>query len=51
MSKKNQIVKKVHRDIRRARGKLVNEIARDLLTQPFWQRVKLAWRIVFRGKG
>lgn len=46
MSKKTGILKKVHKDIRRAKTKVVNDIARDILTQSRWERIKLAWRIV-----
>ena len=46
MSQKTQIMKKVHKEIRQQKPKMINQIARELLTQPLWNRVKLAWKIV-----
>lgn len=50
MSAKVAILKKVHKDIRRSKGKIVNDIARDIMTQPLKERIKLAIRIIFKGK-
>lgn len=50
MSAKVAILKKVHKDIRRSKGKIVNDIARDIMTQPLKARIKLAIRIIFKGK-
>lgn len=46
MSKKTAILKKVHREIRQVKPKLINQIAKELLTQPLRERIKLAWKIV-----
>jgi len=46
VSQKTQIYKKVHREIRKQKPALINQIARELLTQPLKERLKLAWRIV-----
>ena len=46
MGQKTAIMKKVHREIRKQKPALINQIARELLTQPLRERLKLAWRIV-----
>jgi len=46
MSQKTAILKKVHREIRQAKPAIMNQIARELLTQPLRERIKLAWKIV-----
>lgn len=46
MSAKTRIYKKVHKEIRASKPKLINQIARELLTQPLRERIKLAWKIV-----
>ena len=46
MSAKTRIYKKVHKEIRKQKPALINQIARELLMQPFWERVRLAWKIV-----
>jgi len=50
MSLRNRIYKKMHREIRKQKASVVTQIARELLQQPFWARVKLAWRIIIKGK-
>jgi hypothetical protein len=46
MSIKTRIYKKLHRDVRRQKMNMVNQIARELMMQPLKERVKVAWRIV-----
>ena len=46
MSQKTAIMKKVHKQIRAEKPKLITQIARELLTQPFKERLRLAWKIV-----
>jgi hypothetical protein len=50
MSEKVRLYKKAKREIRREvqkrRADVMNAIAREILLTPFWQRVKIAWRIV-----
>jgi len=46
MSQKTQIMKKVHKEIRKSKPALINQIARELLTAPFKERLKFAWKIV-----
>ena len=46
MSQKTKIMKKVHREIRKQKPAIINQIARELLTQPLKDRLRLAWRIV-----
>jgi len=46
MSQKTKIMKKVHREIRKSKPAIINQIARELLTQPLKDRLRLAWRIV-----
>ena len=46
MSAKTRIYKKVHKEIRASKPKLVTQIARELMTAPFKERLKVAWRIV-----
>lgn len=46
MSARTRLFKKVHREIRKSKPAIINQIARELLTQPLRQRLKLAWKIV-----
>lgn len=46
MSQKTKIMKKVHREIRKSKPAIINQIARELLTQPFRERSRLAWKII-----
>ena len=46
MSQKTKIMKKVHREIRKQKPQLINQIAKELLTASFRERLKLAWKIV-----
>jgi hypothetical protein len=46
MSQKTRIYKKVHKEIRKQKPALINQIARELLTQPLRERLRLAWKIV-----
>ena len=46
MSQKTKIMKKVHKEIRKQKPQLMNQIAKELLTASFRDRLKLAWRIV-----
>jgi hypothetical protein len=39
-------MKKVHREIRKSKPAIINQIARELLTQPFRERSRLAWKII-----
>lgn len=54
MSQKTRAIKKIRRVVNQRREALkkeaINQIALEILTLPFWQRVKLAWRIVWRAK-
>ena len=50
MSLRTRIYKKLHRDLKRQKQAVVTQIARELLQQPLRERLKLAWRIVFRGR-
>ena len=54
MSQKTKAIKRIRRAIDKQREALkkeaINQIAYEMLTLPFWQRVKLAWRIVWRAK-
>lgn len=50
MSVKVAILKKVHKDIRRSKGKLVLDIAREMLTMPLKERLRLALKIIFKGR-
>lgn len=50
MSAKTRIIKKVHREVKRTKGKLINDIAREILTLPLKERIKLCFRIIFKGK-
>ncbi|MFA5323519.1 MAG: hypothetical protein WC373_12685 [Smithella sp.] len=50
MSAKTAVLKKVHREVRRTKGRLINDIAREIISVPLWERIKLAARIVFKGK-
>lgn len=46
MSKKVLILKKLHKEIRKQKPALITQIARELMTAPFKERVKVAWKIV-----
>jgi hypothetical protein len=46
MSLRTRIYKKMHRDIKRQKGAVVKQIARELLTQSLKERFKLAWKII-----
>ena len=46
MSLRTRIYKKMHRDIRKQKGAIINQIAKEMLTQPLKERLKLAWKIV-----
>jgi len=54
MSQKTKAIKKFRRIVNKQREALkkeaVNQIAFEMLTLPFWRRLKLAWRIVWRAK-
>lgn len=51
MSLRTRIYKKLHRDVRRQKKAMVIQIARELMTAPLRERLRVAWRIVFKGKG
>ncbi|MFA5391888.1 MAG: hypothetical protein WC331_10765 [Candidatus Omnitrophota bacterium] len=46
MSHRNQIIKKINRDVGRARGNIAQQIVKDLVAAPFKDRLKIAWVIV-----
>ncbi|MDD3953486.1 MAG: hypothetical protein PHY82_06180 [Lentisphaeria bacterium] len=46
MSQKTAIMKKVNKEIRKQKPQLITQIARELLTQPLRERLRLAWKIV-----
>ena len=46
MSAKTAIMKKVHKEIRKQKPQIINQIARELLTQPLRERLRLAWKIM-----
>ena len=46
MSVTRTVLKKMRRAVKREKAAYVNQIARELLTQTFWARVRMAWRIV-----
>ena len=46
MSARTRIFKKLHRDIRRQKPVLIKQIAKELLTAPLRERIKVAWKIV-----
>lgn len=50
MSQKWKINKKIRRTVRREKEALIKQIALEMLTLPFRQRMALAWRIVWRSK-
>ena len=50
MSLKTEMIKKVHRRVRKAKTEIVNGIAKEILTLPLRERIKLAFRIVVKGK-
>ena len=41
---------KVYKKIRKLKSRARLEIVTEMLSLPFWQRVGLAWRIVWRTK-
>lgn len=49
MSARRTLIKKIHRDVRRAKNKIIDQIAREILTLPLKERLKMAWRIVWKG--
>lgn len=50
MSAKVQIIKKMHKRVRKAKVEIINSIAKEMLTLPFKQRFKLSMKILFKGK-
>jgi len=50
MSLKNKVLKDVRRRVKNQKVNLINQIAREMLTLPFWPRLKLAWRILWKSK-
>ena len=44
MSQKTAIMKKVHKELRNQKPAIINQIARELLTQPLKDRLSLARR-------
>jgi len=50
MSLKNKVLKDVRRRAKRQKYEAYHQVAMEILMLPFWQRVKFAWRIVFRTK-
>jgi hypothetical protein len=54
MGKKNEIIKTVHRKLKREVNKIkaqtVKDLAREILTLPLSARIKMAYRIVFKGR-
>jgi len=50
VGKKHEVYRKIRRTVQREKKALVEQIAREMLDIPLWGRVKLAYRIVFKGK-
>ena len=50
MSAKTVILKKVRKEIKSVKPKMINDLARELVMLPLKERIKLAARIVFKGK-
>jgi len=50
MSLKNKVLKDMRRRVKRQKHAVAKQIAVEILSLPFWQRTKFAWRIVFRTK-
>jgi len=50
MSAKNAILKKTRKIVRKSKIQMVNGMAKELLGLPLKDRVRLAIRIVFKGK-
>ena len=50
MSTKNTIIKKALRLGRRSKKQIINEIALEIKSLPIIERIKLALKIVFKGK-
>ena len=46
MSAKTRIYKKVNKEIRKQKPQIIKQIARELLTQPLRERLRLAWKIM-----
>jgi hypothetical protein len=50
MSAKTVTLKKVRREVRKSKTQLMNSIAKELLTLPLKERIKLSIKIIFKGK-
>ena len=50
MSARDRMLKKIKREVRKEKAAYIDQIAKDLLNVSLWNRIKLAYRIVVRGK-
>ena len=49
MSQKTAIMKKVHKELRNQKPAIINQIARELLTQPLKDRLRLAKKMAIKA--
>lgn len=50
MSARVRLFKRFRKEARAAKGKMIQDIARELVNLTFGQRVRLGLRIIFAGK-